>query len=330
MPDVADFNREDIADIFASATTMDEFLEMVEPLQVVPGWVGKIAAGDMTEPSSPFHTYHWRYQECRAALAAAARLISAEAAGRRILNFRNPCGEVHVGVARTLLHAYQLVMPGESAPSHRHTAHALRVILEAKDMYSVVNGEKTLMETGDVVLTPGGMWHSHEHNGDEPAYWIDGLDVPLTAALQAQTFENHPDRYEKVDVVTAESPMRFSGDSIQRQLDGATEDPEGYYGRRVRLNTDSMPTLGVYIYRLEGGQKTRRYRTSANTSFASMQGRGMSIVDGQEIRWEHGDIFVAPSWRWIEHHPAEDAQLFSMTDEPLMKFANYYRFEGEQ
>jgi gentisate 1,2-dioxygenase len=38
-------------------------------------------------------------------------------------------------------------------------------------------------------------------------------------------------------------------------------------------------------------------------------------------------VFVAPSWRWIEHRPEGDAQLFSMTDEPLLRFANYHRFE---
>ena len=28
--------------------------------------------------------------------------------------------------------AYQMILPGEKAPSHRHTAHALRVIIDAK------------------------------------------------------------------------------------------------------------------------------------------------------------------------------------------------------
>ena len=328
MTGLAEQHVEEDLGAYAGIETMEEFYEKVEPLNVVCGWRGRAIGSP--EPSSPYETHHWRYAECRAALAAAAKLISADEAGRRILNFRNPIPENKLGAARTLLHAYQLVMPGETAPSHRHTAHALRVILEAKDMYSVVNGEKTLMETGDVVLTPGGMWHSHEHNGDEPAYWIDGLDVPLVGALQVQTFEPHPDRYEKVDLVTAESPMRFPWADIQKRLDGAEDDPEGYFGRRVRLEADTMPTLGLYIYRLERGQKTRPYRTNANTSFASMQGSGTSIIDGQEINWQHGDIFVVPSWRWIEHHPNEDCVLFSMTDEPLMRFARYYRFEGKE
>ena len=330
MPDVTvhhDIQRDELLGRFAAATSLEDLARAIEPLNVVTGWSGGHPGG--VEPSSPYKTWHWSYKECRAALEAASRMISSEVAGRRILNFRNPIPDNRLGAARTLLHAYQLVTPGETAPAHRHTAHALRVILDGKDMYSIVNGEKTLMETGDVVLTPGGSWHSHEHNGDEVACWIDGLDVPLVAALQAQTWEPHPDRYEKVERVVEESPYRFSAASIKRRLDAARPDNEGYYGRRVRLEAPSMPTLGIYVHRLESGQRTRRYRTNANVSFASMEGHGTSIIDGTEIHWEHGDIFIVPSWRWIEHRPESDAVLFSMTDEPLMKFAKYDRFEGE-
>ena len=331
MPDVAEFSHPDTNQLlsrFAQATSLDELGRAIEPLNVVTGW-GRSGHPGAPEPVSPYKTWHWRYKECRAALEAASKLISAEDAGRRILNFRNPIADNRLGAARTLLHAYQLVLPGEKAPAHRHTAHALRVILDGRKMYSVVNGEKTLMETGDVVLTPGGMWHSHEHNGDETACWIDGLDVPLVNALQVQTWEPHPDRYEKVERVVEDSPMRFSAASIRRRLDAAAADPDGYFGRRIQLEAPTMPTLGITIQRLEGGRATRRYRTNANVSFASMEGRGASIIDGTEIHWEHGDIFIVPSWRWIEHRPETDAQLFSMSDEPLMRWAKYYRFEGE-
>lgn len=330
MPDATvhhDIQSDALLSRFAAAKSLEELAVAIEPLNVVTGW-GRRGHPGSVEPSSPYKTWHWRYKECRAALEAASRMISAEDAGRRILNFRNPIPENKLGAARTLLHAYQLVLPGETAPAHRHTAHALRVILDGKDMYSIVDGEKTPMETGDVVLTPGGCWHSHEHNGSEPACWIDGLDVPLVNALQVQTWEPHPDRYEKVERVVQESPFRFSATSIERRLDAAKPDPEGHYGTRVQLEAPSMPTLGIYVQRLESGQATRRYRTNANVSFASMEGRGTSIIDGAEIHWEHGDIFVVPSWRWIEHRPETDAVLFSMTDEPLMRFAKYYRFES--
>ncbi len=328
MADLAELDAPDCAKHFARAKTLDELQRLIEPLNVVTGW-GHGPHTRSAEPRSPYRTYVWRYIECRAALEAAAKLISSEQAGRRILNFRNPTPGNTLGAARTLLHAYQLVLPGETAPSHRHTAHALRVILDGRRMYSVVNGEKTLMETGDVVLTPGGMWHSHIHDGDETACWIDGLDVPLVSALQIPTWEPHPNRYEEVKAVVEETPMRFSHATIQRRLDQASPDPEGYFGKRIRLEAPTMPTLGLTVARLEAGQKTRRWRTNANTSFCIMRGRGVSFIDGEKIEWGFGDIFIAPTWRWIEHQIEEDAQIFSMSDEPLLRWAHYYMFQGE-
>ena len=121
--------------------------------------------------------------------------------------------------------------------------------------------------------------------------------------------------------------MRFSHAAIQRQLDRAKPDPEGYFGPRIRLEAPTMPTLGLTVERLASGQKTRRWRTNANTSFCIMGGKGASLVDGEKIEWGFGDIFIVPTWRWIEHHVERDAQIFSMSDEPLLQWARYYKIE---
>jgi gentisate 1,2-dioxygenase len=105
-------------------------------------------------------------------------------------------------------------LPGEIAPSHRHSSHALRVIIDGKDAYSIVNGQKIPMDTGDVVLTPGWCWHGHGHDGDQPAYWFDGLDVPLTQLLEPMFYEEHPGKYQPVEGIATSSPFRFARDSI--------------------------------------------------------------------------------------------------------------------
>jgi hypothetical protein len=38
---------------------------------------------------------------------------------------------------------------------------------------------------------------------------------------------------------------------------------------------------------------------------------------------------VAPSRTRIEHRAGADATLFTLTDEPLMRFCNYYRVEAD-
>ena len=311
-----------------SARAIESIYAPLEDLALTPGWIDRKEPVLTKEPHGAFPPRHWRYAECKHALDAAGRLIGTDLAERRNLILRNPVAGNNFGTTRTLVNAYQMILPGEKARSHRHAPHALRVILDSKGAYSVVDGEKTLMETGDVVLTPGWSWHGHGHDGDEPAYWLDGLDVPLTQLLEPMFFEEHPKGFEEVDVLTEESPMRFTWSSIQSRTEKAARDAEGYFGRRVRLDAPTMPTIGIFVERLEAGQKTRRYRAAANAVFCSMQGSGVSRIGSETFDWARGDVFAAPTWNWIEHEARTDTILFTMTDEFLMRFANYYRFEG--
>lgn len=79
----------------------------------------------------------------------------------------------------------QLLLPGEWAPSHRHTPNAVRMVVEGKGAYTVVDGEVCPMERGDLILTPTGTWHEHEHKGNEPVVWLDVLDLPLIYYAEA-------------------------------------------------------------------------------------------------------------------------------------------------
>ena len=68
-------------------------------------------------------------------------------------------------------------MPNEWAPSHRHTPNAVRLIVEGEGAYTTVEGQKCVMEHGDLILTPSGLWHEHGHDGDQPVIWLDVLEV---------------------------------------------------------------------------------------------------------------------------------------------------------
>jgi gentisate 1,2-dioxygenase len=78
----------------------------------------------------------------------------------------------------------QLLLPGEWAPSHRHTPNAVRMVVEGEGAWSTVDGEKCPMERGDLILTPTGLWHEHGHDGDQPVVWLDVLDLPLAYYLE--------------------------------------------------------------------------------------------------------------------------------------------------
>jgi gentisate 1,2-dioxygenase len=296
-------------------------------LNITPGWVKRDHPILWAEPQSQFLPSHWRYGPIRDALDAAGNLVDVTLAERRNLVLRNPFPDNNFATSRTLVCAYQMILPGEVAPSHRHSSHALRVILDANGAYSVVNGEKTPMESGDVVLTPGWCWHGHGHDGDRPAYWLDGLDVPATHLLEPMFFEEHPDRYEMITSVATTSPFRFTRDSMAKALDQAHDDPEGLHGPRINLDSTDMPSMGLSMERLQAGRRTRRQRSTANHIFVVIEGGGETIVGDKPFHWQRGDTIVVPTWNKYEHRSIADSVLFCLSDEPLMRFAKYYRLE---
>ncbi len=208
--------------------TLEALYEEAARIGLTPGWVRRQKPILWAQPKSEFVPAHWRWQDAKPALDAAGRLIDVALAERRNLVMRNPAPGANFETTRTLVCAYQMILPGEQAPSHRHSSHALRVIIDGKGSFSTVNGEKMPMETGDVVLTPGWCWHGHGHDGSEPAYWFDGLDVPLTHLLEPMFYEEHPDKHARVERLVTSSPFRFTRAAIARGLDDAKPDPEGF------------------------------------------------------------------------------------------------------
>ncbi len=308
--------------------TLDTLYEAAGALNFTPGWVPRKTPILWGEPRPKFSPAHWSYEDAKAGLDAAGRLIDVSLAERRNLVMRNPAPGTNFETTRTLVCAYQMILPGEVAPSHRHSSHALRVIIDGRGSFSVVNGQKMPMETGDVVLTPGWSWHGHGHDGSEPAYWFDGLDVPLTQLLEPMFFQEYPQKYEKVERVVTSSPFRFTRDDISRGLDAAEDDSEGFHGPRITLAAPDMPPMGLTMERLASGAKTRRHRTTANAIFHVVEGTGETAIGDEHFFWRRGDTFVAPSWHAISHHAKSDTRLFTLSDEPLLRFANYYRFEA--
>lgn len=53
------------------------------------------------------------------------------------------------------------------------------------------------MNRGDLGLTPGGEWHDHGHEGDEPVVWLGVLDPPLFVTLEGSYAEAAPIRAQR-------------------------------------------------------------------------------------------------------------------------------------
>ena len=169
MPDAAQTSRE---------AALQTLFEALQPLSLAPLWTQYRAMLTPT-PQGKARPYLWRYAELRPHLLRAGELISTREAERRVLMLMNPGLEGQAAATSTLFAGMQLILPGEIARAHRHSPSALRVVVEGCGAYTAVDGERCLMEPGDLILTPSWSWHDHGNQTTEPMIWLDGLDLPL-------------------------------------------------------------------------------------------------------------------------------------------------------
>jgi gentisate 1,2-dioxygenase len=316
----------------AQSGTLEDLYGQLGHISIGPGWA-KATPSLWPAPKKTFAPAQWKYEQARGALDAAGRLINTELAERRNLILFNPAADNGYGTVRTLVAAYQMIMPGEWARSHRHTPNALRLILDSEPgTYTEVDGVKIAMEPGDVLLTPN--WSSHGHGNDSRAcaYWLDFLDVPLVQLLEPMFFEpNEEEGAAKADndtPPTKDSPFVFPLTETLKRLDAAKPDPNGPFGTSVQLGDPAMATVGLHMMRLNPRAKTTPLQTTANNIYAIVKGSGTTTIDGERFDWRRGDVIAAPAWRPHHHEAAEDALMLRVTDEPVMARLGFLRVEA--
>ncbi len=309
----------------AQSGSLEELYGHLGQITMGAGWAKKTPSL-WPEPKKTFRPHRWSYAQAKGALDAAGRLINTELAERRNLILMNP-GEGYA-TSRTIVAAYQMIMPGEKARSHRHTPNALRLIVDAEPgAYTVVNGERLDMLPGDVVLTPNWCWHGHGNDSRAPAYWLDVLDVPLVQLLEPMFFEPHPDEFETEVTVPNDSPMHFAWADTQRRLAEA-EARNGAGHVEIALGEPALDTMALSMLKLKPGVGTPARKGMANSVFGVVEGAGATEVEGETFAWKRGDVIVVPAWQSHVHHSNDGAVLFRVTDEPVMAKLGFLR-EGK-
>ncbi len=313
------------------------------------------------QPKSQSVPVVWRYKDLRSHVLRSVDLVTPEKAGRRVIYLNNP-GRTDVHAAVGWLYAgLQVMNPGEKAGAHRHSASAVRFIMEGTGAYTVVDGHKMTLGRNDFVLTPNGTWHEHAVASDgTPCIWQDGLDIPFVNAMEANFYEVHPNGTEPVahpvDDVTKTwgnpgltpsavpwskpySPMykyewaatysallNYAAVSDGSPFDGILLD----YVNPV-TNGPVMPTMGASMQMLRAGEHTLAHRHTGSFLYHCAKGAGHSIINGKRYDWAERDIFCVPSWAWHEHvngSASEDAVLFCLSDLPVMRALGLYREEA--
>jgi gentisate 1,2-dioxygenase len=296
----------------------------------------------------------WRWKTLRDLAERSGDLVGIDRGGdRRVLSLTHPDLGGLPFATPTLWGAVQFLNGGELAPGHRHTPAALRFVLEGSGVWTLVNGDPIHMAPGDLVLTPSWTWHEHHNPGTEPMIWFDGLDLPLVRNLDAVFFEpggGEPAGYQPEpvsrsehrygsagllpadgDAVTVEDPAssRFSRLLAYRwaAVDAALSQLIESTGRReacVRYadpatGRDIMPTLRAELHRVLAGHRTRTIRAVGSAIWVVYRGSGATVIDGRRFRWTAGDMFVTPSWAAVDHEAADDADLFLLSDRPVLE-----------
>ena len=332
-----------------------EFYGRLDRYDTAPLWAA-MARLVTPQPVPAYVPAIWRYKEMRPLLMEAGRLITAKEAERRVLVLENPGLRGISQITQSLYSGLQLIMPGEVAPSHRHAASALRLVIEGHNAYTAVDGERITMHPGDFILTPSWTFHDHGNPGDEPVIWLDGLDVPIVNGFTTSFAENYPEEQQAITRKEGDTAKRFGANMLplEYRATGKSSPLFCYPYDRTREALDTlfrngpvdsrhgvklqyvnpvdggspMPTMGAYMQLLPAGFNGEDSRATDGTVFCVVEGRGKSIVGDQEISWEPHDVFVVPSWSKVRHAVSEDAVLFSFSDRPAQKALGLWREEA--
>jgi gentisate 1,2-dioxygenase len=305
------------------------------------------------EPRSACRPALWRFADIRAAMLEAGGLITAKEAERRVLVLENPGLRGQSRITTSLFAGVQLLMPHEVAPAHRHSPSALRFILEGSGAYTSVDAERTVMSPGDFVITPAMTWHDHGNPTDEPMFWLDGLDLPLIAALDVSFMEPFEADEQPIAKPLGDSSARYGVNLLPvdyrggkatspifnypydrtrealARLAGAGA-PDACHGIKMRYTNPvtgdhAMPSIGTFIQLLPKGFQTARYRATDATVFTAVEGRGCTRIGEETLAWGPKDIFVVPSWKPVVHEAEEESVLFSFSDRPVQEKIGVWR-----
>ncbi|MBA4537494.1 cupin domain-containing protein [Bacillus aquiflavi] len=336
---------------------VQDFTKEIQQYHLGPLWEAIPELMNRT-PKPQAQAYLWKGELLNKKLMEASEIFTPERGGeRRAIYFQNP-GLTYrqpwgwASTTQTLYAAVQLLLPGEVAPSHRHSQNAIRFITEGEGAYTIVQGERVFMEEGDFLITPKTLWHGHEHVGEKPMIWMDALDIPTVYSIGGTFFDPFDGYLQQPNTPDNFSELRYQGGMVrplndrsysiaplanfkwQGTVDAiqglANFDPDPFDGYAVEYINPSNgqtanPTMGAIMQLLPKGFHTKAHRHTHSSIYHVFKGSGYTIINGVRFDWTKGDYFVVPNWAWHEHVATSDTYLFSINDLPIME-----RFELEQ
>lgn len=296
----------------------------------------------------------WHYADIRPRLLEAGELTPIEKAERRVLVLANPgLGLENMQATPSIYIGLQLIMPGETAPNHRHTPSAVRFVIEGEGGFTIVEGEKLPMERGDLILTPALLWHEHRHEGTGPVIWLDALDLPTVFAQEAsyalegppQALRNQPDHsqthYRRAGLVPYASLsarralyplLRYPWKDVRGALEAlapVTERDQMVHVAYVNPETglECLPVLGFSAILLRPGEIAKPLRRSASAVLHMIEGEIEAEIDGVTLRADTSDTVAVPTHAKMtiaNKSARKPAFLFQVDDAPMQRKLGFF------
>lgn len=325
------------------------YREAVAAQNLVPLWPSLRGFLPQGGPKPQTVPAHWSYAAIRPLLLEAGHLTPIEKAERRVLVLANPgWGLDGLHTTGTIYCGLQLILPGETAPNHRHTPTAVRLVVEGEGGFTVVDGERLPMHRGDLIITPAQHWHEHGNAGSGPVVWLDALDLPVLVAMEAsyaiegppQVVRNAPDasqtRYRRAGLVPysglgqPKHPyplLRWPWAEVREALLALATDTAA--GQPVQLayvhpesGAECLPTLGFSALLLRPGEELALPRHSASMVFSVVEGEVTAEVNGVAMHASQADTVAAQTHAVVKlanRSARQHAAVFQVDDAPLQR-----------
>ena len=308
------------------------FYERLQSFGAAPLWevMGTIIP---PEPRPQTQPVIWKYDELRPLLIEAGRLLTAKEAERRVLILENPGLPGRSQATGSLYAGLQLILPGETARTHRHATSALRFVLEGSGAYTSVDGARATMHPGDFIVTPSWRYHDHGNPGGDTTVWLDGLDVPIVNLFDASFAEHHPEELAPPAAAAADTPaFSYPYARTRAALEELRREPlhpsHGFKLRYVDPATGQspMPTIAAFLQLLPKGFAGTPARQTDAAVYVGVEGQGRAHVGAQTFDWGPRDVFVVPSWAPLRLEAAgAEAVVFSFSDRPAQQALGLWR-----
>ncbi|MGR3302252.1 MAG: cupin domain-containing protein [Candidatus Scalindua sp.] len=128
---------------------------------------------------------------------------------------------------------------------------------------------------------------------------------------------------EKTENSIGNTRFKPSKYAIHRQIENSLDEQfskerqHPCYIAKLPSHTASM-NVGIVV----AGGTSGNHRHYYESLIYIISGKGYSVVEGNKVEWESGDIIYAPPWSWHQHFntdPDNEVRYVAYTNAPLLQ-----------